>query len=63
MFKIAKMKMMLSQPVENNDKRNRNLSALRKDIEFEMKKKKQIIGAKFLQKTKYHTQKSTTLKI
>ena len=35
---------------ENNDKRNRNLSALRKDIEFVMKKKNRLLVQSFCKK-------------
>ena len=39
-YAIKNEKLYKKKKYENNDKRNRNLSALRKDIEFVMKKKK-----------------------
>ena len=62
-YAIKNEKLYKKKKYENNEKRNRNLSALRKDIESEMKKKKQIIGVKFLQKKKFRIQRSTILKM
>ena len=42
------MKNYKKKKYENNAKRNKNLSDLRRDIEYQMKKKKQIIGVKSL---------------
>ena len=47
-YSIENEKLYKKKKYENNEKRNKNLSDLRRDIESQMKKKKQIIGVKFL---------------
>ena len=48
-YSIKNEELYKKKKYENNAKRNKNLSDLRRDIEYQMKKKKkQIIGVKFL---------------